>query len=39
MINYPHKKDPDILEQLATYSIAPDIKLYEVPSKYFINKS
>lgn len=39
MLNYPTGYDPDILQQLATYSIAPDIRLYEVPPKYFIDKT
>lgn len=37
MLMYPTGRDPHILEQLAKYSIAPDIHLYEVPSKYFLN--
>jgi hypothetical protein len=36
MLNYPIGQDPHILKQLAYYSIAPDIHLYEVPSKYLI---
>lgn len=38
MLIYPSAKDPHILEQLTRYSIAPDIHLYEVPSKYFLNE-
>lgn len=37
MLIYPTGKDPHILVQLARYSIAPDIHLYEVPSKYLLN--
>lgn len=38
MLIYPTGKDPHILEQLTRYSIAPDIHLYEVPSKYFLSE-
>jgi hypothetical protein len=31
-------EDPHILDQLTTYSIAPDIHLYEVPPKIFLNQ-
>ena len=36
MLNYPSSKDPDIFQQLTTYSIAPDIHLFEIPSKYLL---
>jgi hypothetical protein len=39
MLIYPTGKDPHVLEQLAKFSIAPDIKLYEVPSKYFLSEA
>jgi hypothetical protein len=39
MLIYPTGKDPHILEQLTRYSIAPDIHIYEVPSKYFLNET
>ena len=38
ILNYPSKKDPDIIDQLTTYSVAPDIHLYEVSPKYFMEK-
>ena len=38
MLAYPTGEDPDIFDQLIKYSIAPDIHLYEVSSKYFLNK-
>jgi hypothetical protein len=31
MIKLPGYKDPDVLTQLAEYSIASDIHLYEIP--------
>ncbi len=36
MLTYPIGKDPHIMKQLAYYSIAQDIHLYEIPSKYLI---
>ena len=38
MLAYPTGKDPHILEQLTKYSIAPDIHLFEVPSKYLLSE-
>jgi len=37
MLSYPQGFDPHILDQLATFSIAPDIHLYEVSSRYFLD--
>ena len=36
MLSYPSDVDPGIFEQLTTYSIAPDIHLFEIPSKYLL---
>lgn len=38
MLFYPMGKDPHILEQLANYSIASDIHLYEVPPTPFLSE-
>ena len=38
MLNYPSDEDEDVMKQLTTYSIAPDIHLFEIPSKYFLNE-
>ena len=38
MLNYPTGEDPNILEQLATFSIASDLHLYETEPKYFISR-
>lgn len=38
MLTYPIGKDPHILEQLTKYSIAPDIHLFEIPSKYLLSE-
>jgi len=37
MLFFPIGKDPDIFEQLTKFSIAPDIHLFEVSPKYFLN--
>jgi len=37
MRSYPIGEDPDIMEQLTEYSIAPDIHLFEVSPNYFIS--
>lgn len=36
MLTYPTGQDPHIMKQLAYYSIAQDIHLYEIPSKFLI---
>ena len=38
MLSYPPDEDPNVLEQLTTFSIAPDIHLFEIPSKYFLEE-
>lgn len=33
-LKYP-KEEPDLFTQLTEYSIAPDVHLYEAPTKYY----
>lgn len=37
ILRYPSGEDPSVIDQLTTYSIGPDIHLYEVSPSYFLS--